>query len=90
MIDWYRLPSKTTQGVILIIAMSNSPMKLTAGRIVYISLATFGNVGFYILRLCFAIENVCKFVYRELNVTSSLQVFKTSFAYLNFIRNAVM
>ncbi|XP_043517100.1 uncharacterized protein LOC122532410 isoform X6 [Frieseomelitta varia] len=43
MIDWYRLPSKTTQGVILIIAMSNSPMKFTAGRIVYISLATFGN-----------------------------------------------
>ncbi|XP_043517097.1 uncharacterized protein LOC122532410 isoform X3 [Frieseomelitta varia] len=60
MIDWYRLPSKTTQGVILIIAMSNSPMKFTAGRIVYISLATFGNV------------------------------FKTSFAYLNFVRNAVI
>ncbi|KAK9299142.1 hypothetical protein QLX08_007759 [Tetragonisca angustula] len=44
MIDWYRLPTKTTQGLVLIIAMSNTPMKISAGKIIYISLSTFGNV----------------------------------------------
>ncbi|CAD1471970.1 unnamed protein product, partial [Heterotrigona itama] len=43
MIDWYRLPAKTVQDLILIIAMSNSPAKISAGRIVDLSLLTFGN-----------------------------------------------
>lgn len=47
MIDWYRLPDKTVQDLILVMAMSNNPMKISAGRIIYLSLATFGNVGFY-------------------------------------------
>ncbi|XP_050480537.1 uncharacterized protein LOC126868770 isoform X6 [Bombus huntii] len=60
MIDWYRLPVKTVQDLILIIAMSNSPAKISAARIFILSLPTFGNV------------------------------LKTSFAYLNFIRNTII
>ena len=52
MIDWYRLPNKTVQDLILVMAMSNSPMKISAGRIIYLSLATFGNVGFYENFIC--------------------------------------
>ncbi|XP_043517145.1 uncharacterized protein LOC122532440 [Frieseomelitta varia] len=59
-IDWYRLPVKTIQDLILIIAVSNNPVKISAGGIVCLSLSTFGSV------------------------------LKTSFAYLNFIRNALM
>ncbi|XP_043517108.1 odorant receptor 4-like [Frieseomelitta varia] len=44
MINWYRLPIKTSQGLILIIAMSNNPLKISAGRIIYLSLSTFGSV----------------------------------------------
>ncbi|XP_050583675.1 odorant receptor Or2-like isoform X1 [Bombus affinis] len=60
MIDWYRLPIKTIQDLILIITMSNSPAKISAARIFILSLPTFGNV------------------------------LKTSFAYLNFIRNTII
>ncbi|XP_026669563.1 uncharacterized protein LOC108625196 isoform X2 [Ceratina calcarata] len=31
MLDWYNLPGKTIQGLVLIIAMSGSPAKITAG-----------------------------------------------------------
>ncbi|KAG6804488.1 odorant receptor 56 [Apis mellifera caucasica] len=44
MIDWFHLPTKTIQNLILIMAMSNTPAKLTVGRIVDLSLSTFGNV----------------------------------------------
>ncbi|XP_076760693.1 odorant receptor 4-like [Xylocopa sonorina] len=44
MIDWVQLPTKTIHGLILIIAMSNSPAKITAGKIVDLSLFTFGNI----------------------------------------------
>ncbi|XP_003700935.2 odorant receptor 13a-like isoform X2 [Megachile rotundata] len=43
-IDWYRLPTKTIRGLILIIAMSNNPVKISAGGIVTLSLSTFVNV----------------------------------------------
>ncbi|XP_026669564.1 odorant receptor 4-like isoform X2 [Ceratina calcarata] len=44
MIDWYNLPSKTIQGLVLIIAMSGSPVKISAGSIVDLSLSTFANI----------------------------------------------
>ena len=47
MIDWFHLPTKTIQNLILIMAMSNTPAKLTVGRIVDLSLSTFGNVRLY-------------------------------------------
>ncbi|XP_034171936.2 odorant receptor 4-like [Osmia lignaria lignaria] len=43
-IDWYRLPVKKARCLILIIAMSNYPMQLTAGKVVAISLVTFTDI----------------------------------------------
>lgn len=48
MIDWYHLPVKTIQGLILIIAISHSPTKISAGGIVDLSLFTFANVSLYV------------------------------------------
>ncbi|XP_017795939.1 PREDICTED: uncharacterized protein LOC108577311 [Habropoda laboriosa] len=44
MIDWYRLPGKKAQGLILIFAVSNSSIKLTAGKIIDLSLSSFCSV----------------------------------------------
>ncbi|KAF3054515.1 Odorant receptor 222 [Nylanderia fulva] len=44
MIDWYRLPGRKSLALILIIAMSNSSVKLTAGNLFELSLSTFGDV----------------------------------------------
>ncbi|XP_048267244.1 uncharacterized protein LOC100645979 [Bombus terrestris] len=44
MIDWYRLPQKKALGLILIFAVANSSTKLTAGKIVELSLASFCSV----------------------------------------------
>ncbi|CAL7936632.1 unnamed protein product [Xylocopa violacea] len=60
MIDWFNLPTRTIQGLILIIAMSSNSAKISAGSIIDLSLSTFASV------------------------------LKTSFAYLNFIRNTIV
>ncbi|XP_043517205.1 uncharacterized protein LOC122532478 [Frieseomelitta varia] len=44
MIDWYRLSGKKKLGCILIIAMSNSSMKFTAGNMIELSINTFSDV----------------------------------------------
>ncbi|XP_076642171.1 odorant receptor 4-like isoform X3 [Halictus rubicundus] len=44
MIDWYRLPENTKLSVVLIMAMSSSPTKLTAGSLVKLSLDTFSDI----------------------------------------------
>lgn len=44
MIDWYQLPAKTVRSLVLVIAMSSHPIKISAGRMIDLSLATFGNV----------------------------------------------
>ncbi|XP_018310083.1 odorant receptor 82a-like [Mycetomoellerius zeteki] len=44
MTNWYRLPNKTARGLILIISRSSNVIKLTAGKLVHLSIATFGNV----------------------------------------------
>ncbi|KAL0117024.1 hypothetical protein PUN28_010117 [Cardiocondyla obscurior] len=44
MTNWYRLPHKTARGLILIISRSNNVIKLTAGKLVYLSIATYGDV----------------------------------------------
>ncbi|XP_015179316.1 PREDICTED: odorant receptor 13a-like, partial [Polistes dominula] len=43
-LDWYNLPKNKSAGVILMTAISNRPMRITAGNIVGLSLQTFGNV----------------------------------------------
>ncbi|XP_032669662.1 odorant receptor 13a-like [Odontomachus brunneus] len=42
--SWYRLPYKKARGLILIIAISNIPMKISAGRLIEMSLPTFSNI----------------------------------------------
>ncbi|XP_011684390.1 PREDICTED: odorant receptor 63a-like [Wasmannia auropunctata] len=44
MIDWYELPHKTALGLILIIARSSNVIKMTAGKLFQLSIATFGDV----------------------------------------------
>ncbi|XP_032669684.1 odorant receptor 4-like isoform X2 [Odontomachus brunneus] len=44
MINWYELPHKTALELILIIARSNSVIKITAGKLFQLSIATFGDV----------------------------------------------
>ncbi|XP_011705952.1 PREDICTED: uncharacterized protein LOC105461168 [Wasmannia auropunctata] len=44
MIDWHRLSGRKGLDLILIIAASNTSIKLTAGNLFELSLSTFGNV----------------------------------------------
>ncbi|KAL0117029.1 hypothetical protein PUN28_010119 [Cardiocondyla obscurior] len=44
MINWYKLPHKTALGLILVIARSNNVIKMTAGKLFHLSIATFGDV----------------------------------------------
>lgn len=45
MINWYELPHKTALGLILVIARSSNVMKMTAGKLFHLSIATFGDVS---------------------------------------------
>ncbi|XP_046835677.1 odorant receptor 85b-like [Vespa crabro] len=44
-IEWYRLPKNLSFGLILLIAISNRPPKITAGKLFELSLFTFGSVS---------------------------------------------
>ena len=45
MINWYRIPNKGAIGLTLIMAMSNATIKLTAGKFMDLSLASFCSVS---------------------------------------------
>jgi len=45
MTDWYNLHYKTALGLVLIIARSNTVIKITAGKLFQLSIATFGDVS---------------------------------------------
>ncbi|XP_032669700.1 uncharacterized protein LOC116843417 [Odontomachus brunneus] len=44
MTNWYKLNYKTARAIILIIARSNNVIKITAGKIFHLSIATFGDI----------------------------------------------
>lgn len=44
-LDWHRLPEKKARALILIIAMSNIPTKIQAGKFIDLSIKTFGDVS---------------------------------------------
>ncbi|KAK2583186.1 hypothetical protein KPH14_009206 [Odynerus spinipes] len=44
MVEWYRLPGKKSLAVILMIMMSNSTTKMTAGNLIELSISSFGDV----------------------------------------------
>lgn len=83
MTNWYCLPHKTALGFILIIARSSMVIKLTAGKLVHLSIATFGDVSvnMYINK---CLHNL-KFMYIKM-----LQVMKTSMVYLNMLRTMMV
>ncbi|XP_012135096.2 odorant receptor 10-like [Megachile rotundata] len=56
MIEWYRLPGNKKLCCVLIIAMSNSSITLTAGNMVELSIETFTNV----VKTAFAFLNVLR------------------------------
>nr|XP_012135238.1 PREDICTED: odorant receptor 63a-like [Megachile rotundata] len=58
MIDWYRLLGKRKLSIILIMQMSHSTIKLTAGNIVILSYSKFGDV----VKSAFAFLNVLRTV----------------------------
>ncbi|KAK2583207.1 hypothetical protein KPH14_009227 [Odynerus spinipes] len=43
-INWYCLPPEAARALVLIIAVSHKPVKITAGRLIDLSLFTFGNI----------------------------------------------
>lgn len=45
MTDWYRLHHKIALDLILIISRSNAVIKITAGKMIQLSIATFGDVS---------------------------------------------
>ena len=53
MINWYELPHKTALGLILVITRSSNVIKITAGKLFQMSIATFGDVS-----------NILKFITR--------------------------
>lgn len=45
MTEWYQLPHKTALGLVLIISRSSMVIKITAGKLIQISIATFAAVS---------------------------------------------
>lgn len=43
--NWYYLPHKTALGMVLIISRSRFIIKITAGKLINLSLMTFGDVS---------------------------------------------
>lgn len=74
MIDWFQLPTKTIHDLILIIAMSNSPIKISAGNIMDLSLYTFGGVSYYLI-LNFKLSNFSIQNYRFENSSITYNLF---------------
>nr|AQN78489.1 olfactory receptor 87 [Meteorus pulchricornis] len=44
MIDWYKLPEKNAKGLILLLAMTNYPCRITAGKMAELSYRSFSGV----------------------------------------------
>lgn len=44
-LEWFRLPGRTARCLILVMAMSNRPVKITAGKFLDLSLNSFGMVS---------------------------------------------
>ena len=45
MIDWHRMPWKKSLAIPLMISMSHSTTKITAGNIIELSISSFGDVS---------------------------------------------
>ncbi|XP_031834533.2 uncharacterized protein LOC116427863 isoform X1 [Nomia melanderi] len=78
-IHWYNLPARKAYNFILLEAISLYPPKLTAGRIIDLTINTFGVVGDFVVKNVSNVqESFLRFDY--------FQVLKTSVVYLNLLR----
>lgn len=44
-LSWYRIPYKTARSLVLVVAISSIPVKITAGKFMDLSLNSFGIVS---------------------------------------------
>lgn len=52
-LDWYRIPHKSARSLVLMIAISSIPIKITAGKFMDLSLNSFGAVSVIVLHFLF-------------------------------------
>lgn len=68
-LNWYHFPTRKARCLILIIIMSNYPVKLTAAKVVDVSLTTFTDVSmkkvtfFLSSNFIFIIRNILKYIF---------------------------
>lgn len=61
MTNWYELSHKTALGLVLIIARSSQVIRITAGKLFQLSIATFGDVSkTYIIRISHILKCINK------------------------------
>lgn len=80
MTNWYYLPGKTVLDLLLIIARSSAAIKITAGKLIHISIYTFGDVSMFVVYID-TIQLLLNSWDRML-----FQMMKSAFAYLNLLR----
>ncbi|KAF3424649.1 hypothetical protein E2986_11728 [Frieseomelitta varia] len=78
-IDWYNLPAKNAYDLILLISISQNPPRLTAGKIIELSLDTFSTVSLYFCHFTDIVKT-------KFYTLTYFQVAKTSLTYLNLLR----
>ena len=95
MTNWYRLPKKDILNLIMIITRSSVEYKITAGKIIDMSVITFGNVRLFLSifkkiflkKYMIDRQNISKIFMR---IYFYFQIIKTVFGYLNILRQTTM
>ena len=95
MTNWYRLPKKDILNLIMIITRSSVEYKMTAGKIIDMSVITFGNVRLFLSifkkiflkKYMIDRQNISKIFMR---IYFYFQIIKTVFGYLNILRQVTM
>lgn len=60
MTNWYYLPGKDILNLVQIILRSSMVIKITAGKLVHMSIYTFGNVSHMLIHYLYISINYCK------------------------------
>lgn len=61
-IEWYNLAGRKARDIVLVLAISKYPLKLMAGKILVLSMSTFGMVGDAELKMKFSTNNFHWFI----------------------------
>lgn len=74
MTNWYNLNPKTARGLVLIIARSGKVIKITAGKLFSLSIATFGDVSnvyiniIFIIFIYYKLSFIARFLYIHIKI----------------------